>query len=72
MLSAARTHAACLASAEQLINEPRMRVAELAFEQVRAVDPHPLGFVLCFGSGAKLFVPSGVALDRAGLPVIEP
>lgn len=72
MLSATRTRAACLASAEQLLAERPLCVAELVCEEVRAVEPRPHGFVLRFGSGAKLFIPSGVALDGAGLPVIEP
>lgn len=71
-MSPTRTMAACLKSVAQEGVETPLRVTDLVNEEVRAVEAHQLGFVLRFGSGAKLFVPSGVALDGAGNRVIEP
>lgn len=70
----ARTWAACFASVEEQLCERPLRISDLVGEDVVDVVPHPHrgGFVLRFGSGDKLFIPTGVALDAAGLAVIEP
>lgn len=76
-MSGVRTMFACLQSVVDEAapeSERPLRIADLVGEQVIDVTPHPHrgGFFMRFGDGAKLYIPSGVALDAAGLPVIEP
>lgn len=66
-----RTMARCLAPVDQEV-EPPLHLTDLICEEVRAVERHPHGVRLRFGSGVSIVIPAGVALDGAGNPVIEP
>lgn len=76
-MSGLRTAAACFNSAVRALSEPLpverpLDLADLVGEEVRAVEPCAYGVRIRFGSGRTIAFPAGVAIDGAGLAVIEP
>ena len=71
-----RALVACLdavaSDADAPVADPRIDLRDLVGEEVSAVEPHPHGWRMRFGSGSSIVVCPGATFDAAGTPVIEP
>jgi len=71
-----RALVACIDAVVAAVNEPlveqRTDLRDLVGEEISAIEQHPHGWRMRFGSGLSIIVCLGATFDAAGLPVIEP